>query len=313
MAPDFVTSLFGMGLGKYPETYAWNNTHGEMPSSFSYETETANRFLRVAGPQYAMGFGEVLRTLQHVSPSEAGHYKLSVDVRRMRGDGGLSIGVCDRWMLYPQNCGFGELRLEAADGAWHHYVLELKQSSPAGPPGLFRPPVQLELSTDSAHASVDVDNISLRDAATGKELLRNGTFSNGNDYWFFSSDRNHLPFHVKNFLVNTFFEQGWFGLLATALLLAVAITELTMRAARGDAGAGIYLAAVAGFMLVGLFDSLFDVPRLTLLFFLVLCVAMMSPRAQSLRPRRSGAPVDGVTARAAGTAQRQANRSSQAP
>ena len=283
MSPDLLTSLFGMGLGTYPETYVWRNTHGEAPGSFSYKTEAGNEFLRLSGPQYAIGYGEVLRTLQQVAPSEAGRYQVSLDVRRTRGDANLSVSVCERWMLYPQNCGSIELHLAAADGAWHHYALELKQPSLPGAARLFRPPAQLALSTRTAHASVDIDNLSLRDALTAEELLRNGSFSSGYDYWFFSSDRNHLPYHVKNFFVNTFFEQGWGGLAAIALLLAVSATQLALRAVRGEAGAGIYLAAMAGFMLVGLFDSLFDVPRLTLLFFLVLGAAMMTPRARRRR------------------------------
>lgn len=287
MTPDLFTSLFGMGLGTYTETYAWRNTHGEGPGSLSYKTEGSNQFLRLSGAQYAIGFGEALRTLQQMAPSETGRYQLSLDVRRTRGDANLAISVCERWMLYPQNCGGGALQLAPADGAWHHYALEFGQPSPPGAPQLLRPPVQLEMSTRGAHASVDVDNLSVRDARTGAELLRNGSFSNGFDYWFFSSDRNHLPYHVKNFFVNTFFEQGWFGLAATALLLAIAATHLALRAVRGEAGAGIYLAAMAGFMLVGLFDSLFDVPRLTLLFFLVLGAAMLTPRARARRRRHA--------------------------
>lgn len=290
MAPDLATTWLGAGLGKYPETFTWNNTHGETPGRFSYQTEGANGFLRLVGAQYAAGFGEVLRTLQHVSPSTTGRYLLSVDVRRTRGNASLAIGVCNRWMLYPENCGFAGLHLGPVDGTWQHYELELHQPSPPGPPGLFRPPTQLELSTDTAHAAVDIDNISLRDALTGTELVRNGSFSHYNNDWFFSSDRNHLPYHVKNFFVNTFFEQGWLGLIATALLFAVALLHLAVRTMRGDAGAGVYVAAITGFMTVGLFDSLFDVPRLTLLFFLVLCVALMTPALPTRRrPARTSA------------------------
>jgi hypothetical protein len=289
MSPELSTSLFGMGLGRYPETYAWRNTHGELPGSFRYETEQGNVFLRLSGPQYGQGYGEVLRVLQRIPASEAGRYLLALDVRRVRGAAALAVSVCERWMLYPQNCGSAPLRLAASDGAWHHYEAEFKPLMTPGSGALMRAPVQLELSTDGANASVDIDNVSVRDGLTGAELIHNGAFTQGNANWFFSSDRNHLPYHVKNFAVNTFFEQGWLGLLATALLLMLGAAELGLRAARGDGDAGIYLAAISGFMVVGLFDSLFDVPRLTLLFFLLLSAAMLTPRAPRRRRRKAGA------------------------
>src|SRR5471032_1739027 len=34
MTPDVSTSLFGMGLGRYPDTYFWHSDSGEMPGSF---------------------------------------------------------------------------------------------------------------------------------------------------------------------------------------------------------------------------------------------------------------------------------------
>jgi hypothetical protein len=285
MNPDWQTSAFGMGLGRYPDTYAWKNEHGEMPGSFSYETENdgSNLFLRLNGPQYAIGYGEVLRMLQHVKLNGARRYLLSVDVKRTRANAGLTMAVCERWLLYPQNCISAPLKLQGADGAWRHYEVALEAGALAKPSGMLHTPTQLEISTDGANAAVDIDNLSLRDPASGTELIRNGSFSYANDYWFFSSDRNHFPWHVKNFVVNTFFEQGWVGLIAMAMLLCYVAGDLTARGLHGETEAGIYLASLAGLMVVGLFDSLFDVPRLTLLFFLLITAAVMRPAAPTQR------------------------------
>lgn len=279
MNPDAATSAFGMGLGRYPETYIWRNTHGEMPGTFSYETESDNnQFLRLNGPQYAIGYGEVLRMLQPVTLTGSTGYLLSVDVKRTSPGATLAIGVCERWLLYPQNCIGKPIVLQPADGAWHHYDVPLAAGALARPSGMLRTPTQLELYTTQPNTAADVDNISLRDATTGAELIKNGSFSYGNDYWFFSSDRNHFPWHVKNFAVNLFFEQGWFGLAAMALLLCYTSVDLLVRALHGATDAAIYLAALAGIMVVGMFDSIFDVPRLTLLTFLVLSVASLRAR-----------------------------------
>lgn len=289
MKPDLATTAFGMGLGRYPETYIWKNTHGEMPGTFSYATEgDSNQFLRLNGPQYAIGYGEVLRMLQHVRMTGASGYVLSVDARRINPKASLNIAICERWMLYPQNCMGKPIALLAADGAWHHYEIALEAETLARPSGPLRAPTQLEISTDHPNASVDVDNVSLRDVPSGVELISNGSFSYGNNYWFFSSDRNHFPWHVKNFAVNLFFEQGWLGLLAMTLLLCYAAGDLLLRAMHGTTDCAIYLAAIAGFMVVGMFDSLFDVPRLTLLFFLVLGVANLQPKSAARLPDAGG-------------------------
>ncbi len=286
MEPGFVTSLFGMGLGRYPDVYAWKNTHGELPGSFSYERDAnGNQFLRLGAPQYAIGYGEVLRVLQHVDLSGGPRYRLALDMRRPTAHGAVSIALCERWMLYPQNCVGAPLKPAGAEGAWVHYDVVLDAAALAGGAGTRGAPVQLEIANFGGSATVDVDNLSLREDGAGPELIRNGSFEHGNDYWFFSSDRNHLPWHVKNFAVNTFFEQGWMGVLATALLLLYAAGDLALRGLHGEAPASIALAAMAGFLVVGMFDSLFDVPRLTLLFFLVLCGAMLRPAKQPARHR----------------------------
>lgn len=305
MKPGLATSAFGMGLGRYPATYMWGNTHGEMPGTFSYETEGGdNQFLRLSGPQYAIGFGEVLRTLQHVKMTGASRYVLAVDARRTNPQADLSIGICERWLLYPQNCMYKPIALLAADGAWHHYEIALAAGALAKPSGLLTAPTQLEMSTEHPNASIDVDNVSLRDVPSGTELISNGAFSYGNDYWFFSSDRNHFPWHVKNFLANLLFEQGWLGLVAMTLLLCYVAGDLLVRAMHGATDCAIYLAAIAGFMVVGVFDSLFDVPRLTLLFFLVLAVANLRPKAAgrvhpTMSRRRRAAGPDGAAGREA--------------
>ena len=59
---------------------------------------------------------------------------------------------------------------------------------------------------------------------------------------------------------------------------------------QGAKSSSIYLAAVAGFMVLGVIDSLLDVPRITLMFFLIVSVAMLEPLAQRVRRRRTRRP-----------------------
>lgn len=310
MDPDAATGLFGMGLGRYPETYAWRNTHNELPGAFSYEREGGNRFLRLGAPQYAAGFGEVLRLLQRTPVKAGARYRLGVDVRHTGSTAAISIALCERWMLYAENCVAAPVKLSEVAGAWHRYEADL-QATAGG--GLLARPVQMEVSIAGA-GTVDIGKLSLRDTG-GAELLRNGDFSAANDHWFFSSDRNHFPWHVKNFAVNTIFEQGWLGLVTMALLLLYLCGELATRALQGESAAAIYLASLAGFLTVGAFDSLFDVPRLTLVFFLVASAAMLRPaREPSARgASRRRVRREGVADHLVEAAARQAEKSSNAP
>jgi hypothetical protein len=278
MAQDPKTRLLGAGLGCYPATYFWHNLGGDMPGSFRYlQDPDGNRYLRLLAPRHAIGYGEMLRHLQMVAVDTGRRYRLAFSVRR-HGEGSLlQLALCERWLLYPRNCITPALPPIPDDGDWHNVALMIDSGSLGGMAGLPPTPVQLSLAADSERGAIDIDNLSLRPLAAGRELLRNGDFSAGQDGWFFSSDREHLPWHIKNLYVHTYFEQGWAGLAALALLLGYLTQRLLRRGWRGDQGATVLLAAITGMLLVGCFDSVFDVPRLSLLFVLLAMCACMQP------------------------------------
>jgi len=119
----------------------------------------------------------------------------------------------------------------------------------------------------------DVDNVVLRDAR-GRELLANGDFSRGLAHWFFTSDRSHLPWHVKNLFLHVLFEQGGVAVALLSMLLAGSLWRITAGHARGHPIAPPVAAALIGFAVVGLFDSLLDVPRIAFLFYLLLLLGL---------------------------------------
>jgi len=71
------------------------------------------------------------------------------------------------------------------------------------------------------------------------------------------------------------------GLLAVVLFLVPAFVRLGRRAARGEAFALGMLTALSGFLVLGMTATLFDVPRLTLLFWLMATMALYWPRQQA--------------------------------
>lgn len=264
--------LFGMGLGRFPETYFYRNPTGELPATFRFEQEAGNVYLR-------LGAGGTLYYGQRVPVEPGRAYFVELDVRSASPGAELKLYLCEKSILYSQNCqSFGlpaKQANESMDG-WTHRRLEINSGQIGEGPRYQRRPVELALTSSVAGTLVDVDNVMLFDVADLRNLVTNGDFSRGHDRWFFSAD-DHLPWHAKNLAVQILFEQGGFGLLAIGMAVVFGLARLAQYVKRGDLFSGVLLAALVGFLLVGLFDSLFDAPRLTLLFFLFLLAATAMP------------------------------------
>ena len=282
MMPDDVgTSILGMGLGRYPATYFWHNPAKETPASYRFVDERYNRYLMLSAPDYPAGYGELLRFLQAVEVAPDHPYLLSFDVRTRGEQAFLHLSLCERQLLYARACIAAPLNLVPATNQWRRYRFALQSGLLATPTSLGTPPVQLEIAEEGLHSAIEIDNVSLLDRMTDRELIRNGSFSDANSYWFFSSDHYHLPWHIKNLPLNLYFELGLPGLLAFSILLLSAVTVLLRRRLQGRPEASAWLAAIAAFLCVGLFDSLIDVPRITLLFMLILSAAALDSRKTS--------------------------------
>ena len=280
---DLASRLFGTGSGSFPATYYWHNPQREVPASIAYAEEGGNRYVRLASPGYSAGYGELLRLLQRLPVQPATRYTLALDVRRTGPMPVLQVRLCQRQLLYAQGCVNVPLRLRphppgSPAAAWQHDEVPFDSAWLGGGAWLLRPPVQLELAASGvADSSVlEVDNLSLR-APGGEELIANGSFTQANNYWFFSSDHHHLPWHIKSMALHLLVETGWCGTLSMLALLVLAGTRLLRQAARGDSGALACAAALLGFLVVGLFDSLLDVPRIALLCYLMLLCALLQP------------------------------------
>ena len=285
MDDDGLTAAFGQGLGRYPATYLWKNTQGEMPGTFVYVDEPGNRYLRLGAAQRGQSYGEVLRLLQRVDTQPGKRYRLQLDVRS-QGAPQPAMAVCERWLIYSQECLAASFARRQAAPGWQTMTADLPVRRVANSWGA---PLVLDLWNESTKAALEVDNISLRELDTGRELVANGSFADGHTRWFFSSDRNHMPWHVKNFAVNQVFELGWVGALATAFLLLAVGGGMVARGLGGDTFAAVCLAGMTGCMMVGLFDSITDVPRLTLLFLLLALAGSLKPARQRIKVRRQRA------------------------
>ena len=280
---DWGDRLFGMGSGSFPATYYWHNPQREVPASIAYAEAGGNRYVRLASPGYSAGYGELLRLLQRLPLQPATHYTLALDARRSGPMPVLLVRLCQRQLLYAQACVPVPLRLQAPPPgspvpAWQHYEVPFDSKWLGAGAWLLRPPVQLELAASGTATSsvIDVDNLSLR-APGGEELIANGRFTQANNYWFFSSDHHHLPWHIKSLALHVLVEMGWCGALSLLALLSLAGLRLLRQATGGNQCALACAAALLGFLVVGLFDSLLDVPRIALLCYLMLLCALLQP------------------------------------
>lgn len=259
--------LLGKGLGRFPANYYFAEPNGAFHGTYRIEHEAQNGMLSLTGARHSMSSGDILRLSQRLGFNERGPF--AVDLRiRAKTDVDIYAEVCEKHLLYPAACVFGETSLKANDGRWERMNINFPQQ--ALPDDSWGLPIFKTFSIGIANKSgrADLDDIRLL-ARNGQNVLENGEFSSESAHWFFTSDRDHLPWHAKSLLVNVIFDQGIVGLCAFLLLTATALWKAVQGMRRSDEMAPYWLAGLLGFLVVGVFDSLTDVPRLAFLYYLV--------------------------------------------
>ena len=257
---DWATTLFGVGVGRFPATHYWRSAEPVHAASYSLAEDKAGRWLR-------LGAGAPVYIEQIVDVKPGQRYRLWVDVRA-DVPSKLGVALCEKWMLTSGACNVTDIDANVSPMGWQHASATLTTES-WQPHAWFRGPVvKLAFFHHGGANVVELTNIRF-EAVNGPPLLANGNFSAGLDHWFFSTDADP-PWHVHSLPVSIFFEQGWFGLLAGASAAAVAMGIAARRIWCGDTGAAPVLAALIAMMVSGVANTLVDAPRfLTLLLLLM--------------------------------------------
>ena len=278
--PDWLTTVFGMGLGRYPETNYWRSTTTSRSGTYQLVKEgPENTFLR-------LGSGDAIYVEQIVNLQAGQEYTLKLDVRPSVPNSHIAIPVCQKLMLTSFTCVNLSFDLGPVFGNWRSVEQRFTPSTLFGSPWANQRPVKLALYYSAPRSTIDVDNISLQ-TTRGTSMLANGDFSAGLDRWFYSSD-GHLQWHIKSLFYGVLFDQGWMGLIAMALLFALAIGRATKNTWRGDILSASALAALTSFLTVGMFDTLIDSPRFLMLL-LLLCGMGATKAHHALNPPRTPA------------------------
>ncbi|MDR0775293.1 MAG: hypothetical protein LBE81_01455 [Azonexus sp.] len=263
---------FGKGLGRYPANYFFASPDSKFPGTYQWVGDDEGAWLSLVAPRHPLSFGDIFRVSQRLPFGTAGPFAVSLKVRA-KNKVTLLAEVCEKHLLYVARCASGHANVKSGED-WQAVTIRLSGPLLDGGPW-YAPRLRMfSLGIGNMSGAADVDDIILLGPG-GESLLTNGDFNQDMQRWFFSSDRDHLPWHAKNILVNVLFDQGLFGLASFLLLTVAALWQLNLGRAREHELAPYLSAAITGFLVVGMFDSLIDVPRLALLFYVLLFLCFM--------------------------------------
>ena len=270
-----MTSLFGQGLGSFPAVSLANQLP-DQAGSYRYMSELGgNTYL-------ALNSAGTLYMAQRVEPRPGQTLKLELSVRAPSTKAGLEASLCEKSLFNSRRCQWLKVDFKPGAPEWQSRKLTFNSGEVGAGNFLTRRPVQFSLYNPNPGTVVDVDNVRLMDES-GHNLLSNGDFSHGGDFWFFKAG-NHLVWHAKNLWVHLLFEQGWLGMSLFTLILILALVRLARIVAHGELEATVLLASIAAWIIVGVVDSLVDAPRIALLVYGTLFIGA----AWGAAPRANG-------------------------
>ena len=264
--------LFGKGLGRFPAGYFFATPPSEHPGGFQLIEKNGESYLLISGGRHVLGWGELFRVSQRVSPGAA-PFLVDWDIKA-DSDVRLHFEICEKHLLYNAVCVANSAAVKGNKSEWQHVKLALAGESPTRGDWYAPKIITFSLAIENRGGVAYLDNITLLDGY-GDALLSNGDFSQGLARWFSSSDRHHMPWHMKNIFLHILFDQGFVGLIVLCVLIFTAFFRLTVRGARHHPLAPALAGGLAGFIVVGMFDSLLDVPRLSVLFYFLLMVSLV--------------------------------------
>lgn len=283
---ELTAAWVGKGLGRFPSDYLWRYGTGEV-GVYALAGEAGNTYL-------TLGTGRELILGQRVTLEPGRDYLLRLRVRVHDPDTKLGVTLCRRHILqfelWNPTCVQLPLAGKPTPGVWGTQEIRLHWPDPGtGVPEWLRQPPVLLLSNPSGirpgiDGSVDIDDLRLLDSQEGNRLS-NGDFESGMDRWLAYYDHQHLPWHIKNFWVHVFFEQGWLGIAGMSLLWFYALGRAVSLLYRGNVSGIHYLGILSAILTVGMFGAILDVPRVAFLLFLSLSMASLIPRGHKDRLR----------------------------
>ena len=271
MEPSLGMQLFGAGVGSYPRLYHWANFDRSNLVTYGLGSEAGERqerkFLRLKSGDFSI--------VQRLPVRPHNNYRLEYRIRGGGEGAQLLAKFCEKHILYSDryvpNCVIKRFRT-AEPNEWQSGQADF-DSGTLGDAGWTGWPVNIMIYAVGPPV-VDVDYIRVFDSA-GREITANSGFDDNMDRWVFIRDFEHLDWHVKNLFLHFFLEQGLFGAFVVALAVAVFLLAQWQAYRHGSRMSVGLITAMMAVMVVGLFGTVVDNPRVTTLFMLVLVAGLL--------------------------------------
>lgn len=269
-----LVQLFGMGVGRMPETSFWRSHDAHRPASYRLLQDNTldQNFIRLTP-------GESMYIEQFVDVQPGNTLQLKLKLRSHTPQARVDVPLCAKWMLASSQCAWTKLALGDEVDVWKPLELTVPTNNLVHQKRLFTQPIKLSLYNPNEAAEIDVTDVQLI-SPTGQQLVSNGNFAKGMDHWFFATD-SHLQWHAKSLPVAVLFDQGWLGILAWLAFVAFALKRSIRAALQNDLLAAAVCASLTAVLVVGVFDTVIDAPRFLMLTVLLGGLASFRVRAVS--------------------------------
>lgn len=269
--------LTGIGRGVFPRAYLKNSpTRGEHLTTPGFRVEEGDGIVRFNSSD-ANG---ALFLRQRFERGAAKIVKLSIKMRTVTPrPERLLVEFCERHILkFLKECRWVGYNIDGKIRDWKTYSYDIDlYALGARAFGPFSVPIEVSIINRGIKKGIDISEISLIDKKDGRQLLKNTGFDVGGlDHWFVSYG-NHLRWHIKNIFVFLFVEGGILALLIFTVIAGMVVVALTRSIRSGDFFAICIAACCVGVVFVGLFDSILDDPKIALLSYLLVWLALMPP------------------------------------
>lgn len=273
--------LLGKGAGRFVPSNIYDGPTSSQIGDYRLRTDENESFVALTAGKHALGRGELFRLSQRIQAPVTGPVRVNV-VSRTALDANVEIQICEKNLIYPDNCSNASVALKpptttadgkSSPGGWQSSEFQLGPLPALGGDWWAPRFVTFSMALDTRGARVDIARVAANDAQ-GRPLLHNGDFNREMAHWFFSSDRHHLPWHIKNAALHVLFEQGLLGLALLGSAYVLVLVRLSFGRGRDHPLAPAIVAALIGFAAVGAFDSLLDAPRIGFIFFTLLLLGL---------------------------------------
>ncbi|MDD2711761.1 MAG: hypothetical protein PHU77_02490 [Simplicispira sp.] len=275
--------LAGLGAGRLPAHYSTKTLEGALPGQVRWVYSAAGpASVWLTGPAAPEVKGTLALT-QRVALEPGGAYRV-----RLRGHAdapvALSIQLCERHLLYPFQCQWRTTRAlgPAQTDGWVDLHLRGPAFASAPMQGARREGV-LAITLLPAKNSVRLDAVELLNPQ-GVQIAKNTDFSLGSRYWGRIADKNYLPWHIDNLFIELLVQHGLVGLGIFAALALHAIVHTVWGIKRQNPLALIVCVSIAAVIFIGGVVSLFEIPRVSIMLWLLLAVSPLCNEKHKFTP-----------------------------